>query len=182
MMATKFSLQNITALRDRKVFFDANVLIYLFWPSGSYYLETYYSSAFGSLLRQQNELLVDFLVISETVNRAHRLEYEKHLTANNLSKSIFPYKKYRDSAEGQSALSDIYLIVETNILSRFTVVGKSFTKSEIQSFLVVEPIDFTDKGILLTCKENACVLFTNDQDFKSADVDILTSNPAILSN
>ena len=181
-MATKYSLQNITLLRDRKVFFDANVLIYLFWPSGSYQWEKHYSGAFGSLLKQQNELLVDFLVISETVNRAHRLEYEKHLTAANLSKSVFTYKKYRDSAEGQSALSDIYLIIDTNILSRFTVVGKSFTRAEIQSFLVVEPLDFTDKGILLTCKENACVLFTNDQDYKSADIDILTSNPAILSN
>ncbi len=181
-MATRYSLKDIAAIRDRKIFFDANVLIYLFWPSGSYGWEYAYSSAFGSLLRQHNELIVDFLVVSEIINRAHRLEYEKHLYASGRHKNDLTYKSYRDSAEGQAALADIYLVVEANILDRFTVVGKAFLKAEIQSFLTVESMDFVDKGILSTCKENSCVLLTNDKDYKSADIDILTSNPAILYN
>ena len=180
-MATKYSLQNIPDIQNRKVFFDANVLIYVFWPSGAYYWERDYSSAFGSLLRQQNELLVDFIVVSEIVNRAHRLEYDKHLSLNNIPKSNLSYKQYRNSPDGQTALSDIYLIVETNILNNFTIVGKSFTKTDIQSFLTVEQLDFADKGILLICKENACVLLTNDTDYKTADIDILSSNPVILN-
>jgi len=181
-MAARYSLKEIAAIGDRKVFFDANVLIYLFWPSGSLKWEHAYSSAFGSLLRQRNELIVDFLVISEIVNRAHRLEYEKHLSANGLHKNGLAYKTYRDSDEGQSALSDIYLIIETNILDTFTVTGKAFSKAEIQSFLKQEPLDFVDKAILSICKENSCILLTNDKDYKSADIDILTSNPAILHN
>lgn len=181
-MATKYSTQNIAAIHNRKVFFDANVLIYIFWPSGSYQWEATYSSAFGQLLRQKNELLVDFIVISEIVNRTIRLSYENHLSANNIQKINLSFKKYRNSVEGQSALSDIYLMVETNILSTFTIVGKSFTKAEIQSFLTIEPLDFSDKGILLTCQHNACVLLTNDIDYKTAAIDILTSNPAILRN
>lgn len=180
-MATKYSLTSISTIRDRKVFFDANVLIYIFWPSGAYYWEHFYSSAFGSLLRQRNELMIDFIVISEIVNRAHHLEYDKYLSANRISRSTLTYKQYRNIADGQTALSDIYLIVETNILSNFTVVGKAFTKADIQTFLTIEPLDFADKGILMTCKENACVLLTNDIDFKAADVDILSSNPAILN-
>lgn len=125
--------------------------------------------------------MVDFIVISEIVNRAHRLEYEKHLTANMILRSALSYKQYRNSADGQAALSDIYLIVETNILSNFTVVGKAFNKADIQTFLTIGPLDFADKGILMTCKENDCVLLTNDIDFKAAEVDILSSNPAILS-
>jgi len=82
----------------------------------------------------------------------------------------------------KTALSDIYLIVETNILSNFTVIGKSFSRTEIHSFLILEPPVFADKGILLTCKDNACVLLTNDIDFKNADIDILTSHHAILRN
>lgn len=180
-MATKYPLNSIPNIGDRKVFFDANVLIYIFWPSGAYHWESYYSSAFGKLLRQNNELLVDFIVISEIVNRAHRLEYDKHLASNGFLKSTLTYKQYRNSEDGQSALADIYLIVETNILSKFTVIGKAFTKEDIQSFLTVEPLDFSDKGILLTCKENACVLLTNDTDYKTADIDILSSNPVILN-
>lgn len=180
-MATKYSLTSIPNIGNRKIFFDANVLIYIFWPSGAYHWESYYSSAFRSLLRQKNELLVDFIVISEIVNRTHRLECDKHLAANGISKSALTYKQYRNSSDGQIALADIYLIVETNILNNFTVVGKAFTKADIQSFLTVEPLDFADKGILMTCKENACVLLTNDIDYKAADIDILSSNPAILN-
>lgn len=178
----KYTLQNIPALQNRKVFFDANVLIYIFWPSGAYHWETFYSNAFGRLLRQQNELLVDFIVISEIVNRAHRLEYDKHLATNGISRSAQTYKQYRNSADGQTALSDIYLIVETNILTNFTVIGKSFTKAEIQSFLKLEALDFADKAILLTCQENSCILLTNDADYKACKIDILTSNPAILNH
>ena len=181
-MSTKYSTQNIPAVQDRRIFFDANVLIYLFWPSGSHHWESVYSTAFGHLLQQQNEMLVDFIVISEIINRAHRLEYEKYLSYNNFTKNNLTYKQYRDNVDDQSALSDIYLIIESNILNRFTIVGKSFTTNEIRAFLTLEPLDFTDKGILLTCKENGCILLTNDKDYKVADIDILTSNPAILNN
>ena len=126
--------------------------------------------------------MVDFIVISEIINRAIRLEYEKHLASNGIPRSNLSFKRYRDSVEGQSSLTDIYLMVETNILSTFTIIGKSFSKAEIQSFLTLEPLDFADKGILLTCQENGCVLLTNDIDYKAADIDILTSNPAILRN
>lgn len=179
-MATRYSIQNISAIHDRKIFFDANVLIYLFWPSGSHRWESQYSTAFSYLLKQKNEMVVDFLVISETINRAHRLEYEKHLSLHSLTKINLSYKQYRDCVDGQTALSDIYLIIESNILNRFTVVGKSFTKEEIRAFLTLEPMDFTDKGILMTCKENGCILLTNDKDYKTADIDILTSNPLII--
>ena len=181
-MANKYSTQDIAVLQSRKVFFDANVLIYINWPSGSYYWEGLYSKIFGRLRHQQNELLVDFIVISEVINRAIRLEYEKYLGANGILKNNLSFKKYRDSPEGQSALSDIYLIVKTNILDRFTIIGKSFTKAEIQSFLTLDPLDFGDKGILLTCQENGCVLLTNDIDFKTSNIDILTANLAILRN
>lgn len=181
-MATKYSTQNISELQDRKVFFDANVLIYIFWPSGAYTWEGSYSQVFSRLLRQSNELCVDFIVISEIINRTHRLEYDKYLRANTISKNELTYKQYRNNAEGQSSLSDIYLMVETNILDTFTIIGKSFSKTEIQSFLTFDPLDFGDKGILLTCQENSCVLLTNDVDFKTSNIDILTANLAILRN
>lgn len=179
-MATRYTTQDILAIGNRKVFFDANILLYIFWPSGSYNWESYYSTAYAKLLRQGNELLVDFIVISEIVNRAIRLEYDKHLLSNGLSRSVLRFKNYRNSIEGKTALEDIYLMVETEILTRFTVVGKSFTKSDIQSFLNVNSLDFGDKAILSICQETACILLTNDVDYKTSTIDILTSNPAIL--
>jgi len=181
-MAARYSLQNISSLQNRKIFFDANVLIYIFWPSGSYDWESKYSSAFGQLLRSNNQLVVDFTVVSEVINRAVRIEYEKHLSSNNLKRNDLSFKRFRDCTEGQSALEDIYLVVKENILETFSINGKAFSKEEISSFLIIEPLDFTDKAIVPICKENNCILLTNDKDFCTHDIEILSSNPAILRN
>jgi len=181
-MAARYALQNIGDLKGQKVFFDANVLIYIFWPTGSYRWESAYSSAFGNLLRTDNELVVDFIVISEVINRAIRIEYEKHLYSNRIEKKDFAYKKYRDTFEGKEALADIYLIIKENILQIFTIQGKAFSKAEIEAFLQVEPLDIVDKAIIPICKENNCILLTNDKDFLFSDIDILSANPAILRN
>lgn len=156
-------------------------MIYIFWPSGAYFWEEKYSSIFAKLLRQKNELVTDFIVISEIVNRAHRLEYNSYLSTNKNNPTTISYKNYRNSLEGKSALSDIYLIIETSILPHFSISNKSFTKVDILSFLHLDSLDFGDKGILAICKKNSFVLLTNDVDFKLSDIDILTSNPKILN-
>jgi predicted nucleic acid-binding protein len=171
-MAAKYKLHDVSQLQNRDIFVDANVLIYLFWPTGSYAWEQSYARVFRDLLRQKNSLFVDFSVISEIINRTLRIEHEKKQPCTKL-------KDFRNSLEGKNTLSDIYLIVKTNILSRFTVIGKAFGKQDIEQFLVVNDLDFVDKSILTICKENALVLLTNDRDFKNADIDILTGNPMI---
>lgn len=115
----KYPLPQIASLANRKIFFDANVLIYLFWPTGSQNWETRYASVYGSLLTQGNELIVDYLVISETINVAIRAEYTKHLLANNLTKQALSFKDFRNSANGQSAVNDVFLIVKHSILDFF---------------------------------------------------------------
>ncbi len=181
-MPSKYSLQQVASLTDRKIFFDANVLIYLFWPTGSQQWENRYSSAYGNLLTQGNELVVDYLVISETINVAIRAEYKKHLLANGLTEQTLSFKNFRNSAEGQSAVNDVYLIVKHSILDLFNVAEKNFALSEIESFLIYDTLDFNDKGILAICKENNFVLLTNDKDFNTAEIDILTSNPILLNS
>ena len=91
------------------------------------------------------------------------------------------YKQFRDSRQGKTILSDIYNIVKDRILEDFCVVGKSFSEDDIRDFLIVDSLDFMDKGILDICKENNFVLLTNDKDYKNSDIDILTCNRQILN-
>lgn len=179
-MSATYSISQISTLTGRKVFFDANIVIYIFWPTGSQHWENQYASAFNNLMTQQNELVVDFMVISEVINRIIRIEYEKHLVTHQLTRQVFSYKTYRDSTEGESAMNDIYLIVKHTILPLFSVSGKTFSKNEIETFLTLDTLDFTDKGVVQLCIENNFVLLTNDKDFKQSGVDILSSNPALL--
>ena len=173
-MATMYKLHDVSLLNGKNIFFDANVLIYLFWPTGSYYYELNYARAFNGLLRQGNGLYVDFTIISEIVNRVLRDELKRLQPGMKL-------KDFRDSPEGQQVLSDIYLIIKSNILSNFNIIGKAFSKNDVENFLVVDNMDFVDKATQQICKENDLVLLTNDKDFKNADLDILTGNPSILN-
>jgi predicted nucleic acid-binding protein len=149
-------------------------LIYLFWPTGRYNLEQNYARVFNKLLQQGNNLFVDFLVLSEVINRVVRIEHQK-LNPNQR------FKDFRNSQDGKDALDDIYIIVKNDILKRFNVVGKAFEKQDIESYFSVDELDFVDKATVTLCKENALVLLTNDKDFKNTDLEILTGNPSILN-
>ena len=173
-MATNYKLQDYAHLSGKDVFVDANVLIYLFWPTGQHSFESNYARVFRNLLRQGNNLYVDFLVISEIVNRVLRIEYLK-LNSNQ------KFKDFRNSQDGKDVISDIYLIVQNDILSSFKIIGKSFNKSDIEGFLIVDQLDFVDKATVSICTENNLVLLTNDRDFKNSGLDILTGNPHILN-
>lgn len=173
-MATKYKLQDVDKLNGRNIFVDANVLIYLFWPTGQHNYEKNYARVFRSLLRQGNNLYVDFLIVSEVINRIHRIEHKK-------LKPHQRYKEFRNSIEGKEALEDIYTIVKSTILKRIEVIGKSFDKKEILNFLNIDELDFVDKTTVKICEENKLVLLTNDRDFKNTGLDVLTGNPVILN-
>lgn len=173
-MATNYKLQDYAHLSGKDIFVDANVLIYLFWATGQHSFESNYARVFRNLLRQGNKLYVDFLVISEVVNRVLRIEHQK-LNSNQ------KFKEFRNSQDGKDVISDIYLIVQNDILRSFKIIGKSFNKIDIEGFLIVDQLDFVDKATVSVCTENNLVLLTNDRDFKNSGLDILTGNPHILN-
>ncbi len=170
-MATIYNINDLPKLAGRGLFVDANVLIYLNWSTGSMQSmkwEVEYANLFLQLKHQANQLYVDFLVISEVINRMFRTEWKKKFS------HITNYKQFRDSNEGRQVLADIYLVVGEQILSQFDVVGKAFSKIDIVNFLRTEPLDFMDKGIVEICKNNNFVLLTNDKDYRCTEVEILT--------
>lgn len=181
-MKQRYSSKDISSIKNRQIFFDANVILYIFWPTGKYTWEKHYSSIFGLLIRQNNVLATDFIVISETLNRVIRIEYQKYLYNRNLKNDDYKFKEYRDSSDGKEVLNDIYNIIKTKILTKFSIIGKTFQKSDIETFLTIDSLDFSDKAILSLCKENNCILLTNDKDFAESDIEILTSHPVLLKN
>lgn len=179
-MANRYNKNQINELGGRTVFIDTNVLIYLFWSSNSNW-EAKYSTIFGELSKFKNKLVTDFTVISEFINRATRMEYNKYLLQNSLSVSEFEYKRdYRSSQSGKDAIEDIYNIVQQKLLCRIELIGKVFTRDELHQFLVIDSFDFNDKAILMICQDNDLVLLTNDKDFENADVDILSANTKLF--
>lgn len=173
-MANRYSPSNIQNIVDKKIFFDANILIYLFWASASSSWENQYASLYTKLNAQNNKFVLDYIVLSEFINRAARIEYDNYLAANNLTKNSFRYKDYRNSQDGQTALEDIYLTVTQDILNEFEVVEKSYSRDDLMMMCFVDNLDFSDKAIEKICNENQFVLLTNDTDFSSSNIDILS--------
>lgn len=175
-MSNRYHPSRISNIADKKIFFDANILIYLFGfgvPSYQNW-EGQYATLYSNLNNQNNQFVVDFTVISEFVNRAIKIEYKNYLELNNLNTNDLRYKEYRNSQDGKDALEDIYLTVKEEILNEFEVVEVSYSKTDLTLMCAIDSLDFSDKAIVKICDENQFVLLTNDTDFKDENIDILS--------
>lgn len=175
-MANRYRSSNISSIANKKIFFDANVLIYLFGygtPTRANW-EDQYARLYSNLIHQNNQFVIDFIVMSEFINRAIRIEYKNYLASHSITEKDLKYKDYRDSTDGTSALKDIYLTVTDDILSDFEVIEKSYSKNDLTLMCTVDSLDFSDKAIVKICDENQFVLLTNDLDFRDSTIDILS--------
>lgn len=174
-MMNKYDLNNIQSIGDRKVFFDANILLYLYWSTNLSWQERY-SQVYSKLIDQNNPFVLHYVVISEFINRAIKIEYSNYLRENNITSKDFSYKSYRDSEAGKEVQNDVYTLVKSILLEQFEIVNKNLNQIEIEAMLEVDNLDFSDKLINQVCKDNNYVLLTNDRDFKDTGIDILTLN------
>lgn len=170
-MKMRYTASSILSLKSRTFFFDANSLIYIFWPtSPDSQAAADYGSILATLLKNNAILATNEIVISEIINRILRIEFNKT--------GMLPdaFKKFRDSPEGRSVQEDIYTIIKNRILHRFHVASEILSKEDVHSLLTVSNLDFNDKIIELCCKKKGMILLTHDSDFSSSDVDILSAN------
>lgn len=175
-MSLRIRAVDVASVKNRQLFFDTNVLLYLFGgtPYPKWAVEAY-SRVFGICLTLKTPLCVDVIVLSEFINRFLRIEYKKYLKSHGIDEKQCDFKNFRSTPEGIQAAQDVEMIVNGQILKRFTMVGKLFNESDVSSISLANT-DFNDALIVKTCREHQCVLVTNDADFCGVDIDILTAN------
>ncbi len=179
-MAQCFGLNDISKVSNHSFFFDANVLIYLFGSSFDQHWGKEYSKIYNLLLHK-DDLFIDFMIISEFINREARISYQSHLDFYNISKSQLTFKDYRNCQDGIDVLNGIYETVKVDILTKFNIIEEVFSKSDIVEFLIINSLDFNDKAIRNICLKNNYILVTNDSDFINTGLNILTANNKILN-
>jgi predicted nucleic acid-binding protein len=175
-MSLRINAADVAAVTGRSLFFDANVLLYLF-GSAPYpqWAVNAYACLFNQCLKLGNTLCLDVFVLSEFVNRFLRIEYENYLKSQKIDRNQVNFKHFRSFDEGIQAAQDVEVIVKGRLLKQFKIVGKLFDESDIVSIGLVGA-DFNDALIVKTCEVHQCVLVTHDADFKSARIDILSAN------
>lgn len=180
MMTNKaYHLSNYSFRKGESLLFDANVWLYLFpAPIGVVYRHAAtYSRGLKSMRYAGVELIIDVLVLSEYLNRYCRIVW------NADHKWKYPdFKDFRKSSDfvapGRSAVSAARQILK---LSRR--VDHPFAQTNIGQVLAgfeAGTSDLNDGLLADTCRRNGWKLVTNDADFTTGGIEVLTTNPMLL--
>ncbi len=172
-MASRYQTRDLDSLLDNSFFFDTNILLYLFYSHTVDWASKSYSNLYMNMLNKGVKVFIDNTVLSEFINRILRIEYDTRMKIS--PDNIVPFKKFRDTIEGQEAVDHANNLVK-NILKFISIDGEVMNKGDIQSILIVDSLDYNDKIIEHLCENKGYILVTNDTDFKESEIDILSAH------
>lgn len=161
------------------LFLDANIWLYLFGlhkPTEP--AVQIYSNVFNRILNAQSKIYIDVLVVSEFINTYARRKWRL------ISPHLYPFKVFRNSSDFKFVAQDIAAEVK-QIMKHCSRVESCFTTLDIGNLLTnydTGNFDFNDQVITEICKSNGFTLITNDSDFKTQEIPILTANQFLLGN
>jgi predicted nucleic acid-binding protein len=180
-MAVTYDLYRKSYPRDKRLFVDTNVFIFVFfvaWYKENDYTQSYVD-AYEYLRGKGYHFYSNYDVITEVINvimnKAWRqARYDRLFVYEE-------FKLYRDSEEGQRILNLTLNKVQKDILTHIDIMDKTFSLQDIKDMVVNDGLDPTDKAIHAVCKKYAVTLFADDKDFRFTQLDILTRNRLILA-
>ena len=173
MSAARYQTSDLDFIESSNFFFDTNILLYLFYSHTVDWASRAYSSLYMRMLNKGMEIYIDNTVLSEFINRVIRIEFDVKMKTD--PEYNMPFKKYRDTEEGQYTVNHANNLVK-NILKFIQVDGEVMNKLDIQSILIVDSLDYNDKIIEHLCEVKGYILVTNDIDFKQSNIDILSAH------
>ena len=179
-MTNRFSLSDVDQLGSRPIFFDANVILSIYWPIGRSRAANY-SGLLKRLLQRDHPLATDITVLSEVFNRALQFEFKKDSLSASGTGGFQAFKRYRESPEGKVLASEVAKTLQ-RALARFEFLGKVFSTSEALALLDAQGLDFNDQVIVEVCRHQGCVLLTDDGDYANSPIDTLSLNPTLLAS
>ena len=166
---------NFTA--QDNLFLDANIWLYLYGPpKPRSYWRSIYASVFNRILRAKSRIYIDVLVVSEFINAYARLKWRDASSYPNT------FKTFRSSSDFKAVAQDIATHVQ-QIIAYCARIESGFTTLPINNLLAdyaTGNFDFNDQVITEICKNNGFTLITNDGDFKTQEIPILTANSKLL--
>jgi predicted nucleic acid-binding protein len=179
MTTTKIErIQAHVFLRQERFFLDANVWLSVYGPVVRRSTRSaIYSSALASIRNAGCLIFLDVLVVSEFINAFARMEHKQ---------SAFPnlaFKEFRKTTDFKPIAKDIAQNAK-RILNQCQRCKTGFTTADIDALMVEFEqgnSDFNDQMIAEICRGEELQLVTDDGDFRSVDLSILTANNSLLT-
>lgn len=164
------------------LFFDANIWLSIYGPSPKHWAQSPCSSLFYKLIKNNIDIYTNSLIISEVVNSWARLEFNQQRIELDFETNEF--KKFRGTPEFLDVAEDISINMEKILRwsKRFDSSLESIDMQIIISKYGSGTFDFNDLMFRDICKANDFILVTNDHDFCTADINILTANNRMFNN
>lgn len=168
-------------LKGRRVLFDANIWMFIngFGANASGERASLYSAAYKRLLQNDNTIVLNNYILGEFFNRCTKLEYElKRLEFVERGLGMPPFKAYRRSPEFRLVLESIRDTC-LNMIDDCEYVSVDGCHYDITSVLhecCDERADFTDRILICFCKQEKLPIMTDDADFSSSGLDVITGN------
>ncbi|MBI4801907.1 MAG: PIN domain-containing protein [Elusimicrobia bacterium] len=180
MMKNKaYDLAKYVFHKDEPLLLDANVWLYLYpAPSGKLlWHANSYSNALKSMLTAGSHLVMDALILSEYINRYCRIEWKA------LHKRSQPdFKLFRKSAAfksvGQGAATFTRSILK--LCTRYDHLFSTANITQVLTDFETGANDINDGLLAETCRHHGWKLVTNDSDFTTGGIEVLTSHPGLL--
>ena len=158
------------------VFLDANIWLFIYGPPQDPGKTEIYSAALHRLLEARSRLFVDVLVLSEVINSYARIRWQ----LDPLRRGRF--KSFRNSSRFAPIAREIAHYVR-RIVDHCSRVESGFQSVDIGGLMneyQVGGSDFNDQVIREVCKSNGFKLLTDDGDFDTQGLTVLTANPRLL--
>ncbi len=158
---------------------DANIWMSIYGPIAKKDWRTsVYSAALKEIRKNNCEIFIDVLILSEFINAFSRAEF------NQLNPIIKPqnYKDFRNSAQFKPYAQEISINAR-KIIKICRRCDSVFEYMDLPSLLAQYEegeSDFNDQILVEICKSKDLTLITHDADFKAESINILTANKKLL--
>lgn len=165
-----------------RIVFDANVFVSLFSglePPGSGIVRSY-SAALKQIRTNGATILLDVLVLSEFVNVCARKEYD---LAHPPAPGRPTFKKFRESPDFIPVAQAIARAAQ-QIASCAVAVDHAFSRwplTDLFKDYATGEHDLNDQCLVHLCQQEKAFLLTDDRDFVTGGITLLTTNPKLLA-
>lgn len=156
------------------IFIDANVLIFILYPTNRPYKYSQYINIISTLQQQQCQMFINSLVVSEFINVILRLDFNILRQQNSQAYRNFK-RDYRNTQNYIDTLR--FAITELDKFCKMYNVAHTnddFDKVNITSLYANGyEFDFNDLIIAESVRSNGFKLLTDDRDFQNLNVALI---------
>ena len=127
-------------------------------------------------------MYIDVLIASEFINSYSRTKWELWKSENQISHTQRSFKKFRNSEHFPLIAKEIAVLMK-KVFRHCERIENSFETLEINTLIdkyAQGGFDFNDQIIAEICKRKRLKLVTDDGDFKSSEILVLTDNQRLL--